>query len=213
MSAPRFDALVAVGDSLCVDAASVGPHRGAASLLLRNRDAEWPDFKGRDMATRDPGVRLLMLGQDGATAESTLAQQMKRVPFVDEPVLVVVTVGARDFLARANGEIRGVADGEALYDTLTGILDELGRRLSDAIIFCGNIPAPAGEPPPLLAEFNTAIADVAREQGASLIDIHAHFEDHGPDAGEESWLTEALEPTPRGAHEIRRLFFHALTEL
>jgi hypothetical protein len=213
LSAPRFDALVAVGDNLCVDAATVGPHRGAASLLLRNRDAEWPDFKGRDMVTRDPGVRLLMLGQDGATAQSTLSQQMKRVPSVDEPVLVALTVGARDLLARTSGEEKGVADGDALYETLTAILDELGRRLSDAIIFCGNIPAPAGDEPPLLAEFNAAIADVAREQGASLIDIHAHFQGHGPDAGDDAWLTPALEPTPEGAHEIRRLFWRALTEL
>lgn len=195
-----------------MDTASVGPQRGAASLLLRNRDAEWPDFKGRDMATRDPGVRLLMLAQDGATAASTFGQQMKRVPSVDEPVLVVVTVGARDLLSHMRGEGKGVEEGDTLYDTLTGILDELGRRLADAIIFCGNIPAPAGEAPPLLADFNTAIAEVAREQGASLIDIHAHFEGHGPDA-EDPWLTDSLEPTSEGAHEIRRLLWQALSEL
>lgn len=196
-----------------MDAATVGPHRGAASLLLRNRDAEWPAFKGRDMVTRDPGVRLLALGQEGATATSTLSQQMKRVPVVDEPVLVLVAVGARDLLSRAHGEDKGVADGESLYDALTGILDELGRRLADAIIFCANIPAPAAEEPPLLAEFNTAINDVVGEQGATLIDLHAHFNGHGPDAGEDAWLTENMEPTAAGAHEIRRLMWQALSEL
>lgn len=165
------------------------------------------------MATRDPGVRLLMLGQDGATAASTLAQQMKRVPVVDDPVLVVVTVGARDLLARMRGEPGGVEDGDALYDALTSILDELGRRLADAIIFCANIPAPAAEEPPPLADLNAAVAAVAREQGATLIDLHAHFQGHGPEDGDDAWLTPGMEPTAAGAHEIRRLFWQALSDL
>lgn len=220
MSAPRFDALVAVGDNLLLDTNSVGPHNGAASLFYRNRDAAWPDFKGRDMVTRDPAVRLLVLAQSGANARSTLAQQMKRVPLVDDPVLAVITVGSRDLLARTgafaganNGREPSVDDADTFYDVLTGIFEELERRLSDAHILVANIPDAFGGHPEaaaLLAEFNSMVADVAREQGAGLVDLHGHFQGHGPDEGEEAWLTPDLDPTPLGASEIRRAFLQAL---
>ncbi|HEY3267750.1 MAG TPA: SGNH/GDSL hydrolase family protein [Armatimonadota bacterium] len=213
MTAPRIDALVAIGDNLSIDTASTGPHRGAASLLYRNRDTEYPDFKARDMVTRDPAVRLLTLGQDGATARTTLTTQMKRLPQVDDPVLVVVTAGTKDLLALTAGGTPGVRDEEGMYETLNGIFDEVARHFSDAILFLGNIPDPTdGNAPEPLAAFNAVIADVAREQGAALIDIHGHFAGHGPDAGEDAWLTLALDPTPIGAHEIRRLFWQALMD-
>lgn len=207
MSAPRFDALIAVGDNLSIDSASVGAHRGSASLLYRNRDAEWPEFRGRDMVTRDPAVRLLMFGQDGATVKTTLSQQMKRVGNADDPVLVYVTAGAKDLLRLGDS----VNDADQYYKALTSVFDELGRRLAEAYFLLGNIPDPGGELP-LLAEYNAAIADVAREQGASLIDICSHFEGHGPLAADDAWLTPALDPTPNGAHQIRTLLWQALMD-
>jgi lysophospholipase L1-like esterase len=211
LSAPRFDALIAIGDSLCMDSTSVGPHCGATSLLYRNRDAEWPGFKARDMVTRDPAVRLMLLGQESATAKATLSQQMKRVGNAEDPVLVTVTAGAKDFL-RLGG---AVEDADALYAALTRVFEELGRRLAEAYVFLGNIPDPGAAEPlaAALREYNAAIADVAREQGAALIDIHTHFEGHGPAAGDEPWLTPTLDPTPAGAHAIRTLFWHALMEM
>lgn len=214
-----MDALVAVGDNLSIDTNMVGPQNGAASLFYRNRDAAWPEFKGRDMVTRDPAVRLLVLAQDGATASTTLSQQMKRVPSVDDPVLVTITAGSRDLLAlsgspHATGA--GVEDPDALYDTLTALFDELGRRLSDAHILAANVPDVFGDSGPaaeLLPEFNAVISDVAREQGASLVDLHAHFAGHGPEMGEDAWLTANLDPTPQGASEIRRMFWQALLAL
>lgn len=219
MSAPRFHALIVLGDNLSLDTPSGGPGHGAASLLYRNKDANWPEFKGRDMVTRDPSVRLLTLAQDGATTRSTFSQQMKRLPVLEDPVLVVITVGSRDILAAAGDESPNgvIADADTLYDTLTGIFDEVGRRLADIMVFVGNIPDPTnGEnPPPLLAEFNTVIADIAREQGASLIDIHGHFAGRvaaGDDDG-EAWLTPNLQPTVHGANELRKLYWEALVNL
>ncbi|HEY3415177.1 MAG TPA: GDSL-type esterase/lipase family protein [Armatimonadota bacterium] len=210
MSAPRFDALIAVGDNLCIDSASVGAHRGPASLLYRNRDAEWPEFHGRDMVTRDPAARLLIFGQDGATAKTTLSHQMKRVGNADDPVLVTVTAGAKDLLKMGDC----VGDADQLYEALVAVFDELGRRLAEAYFMLGNIPDPgAGDDvSATLVEYNAAIADVAREQGASLIDICSHFEGHGPKSGEDAWLTPVLDPTPEGAHQIRTLFWQALME-
>jgi lysophospholipase L1-like esterase len=172
---------------------------------------EWPEFKARDMVTRDPAVRLLLFGQDGATAKSTLTQQMKRVGSAEDPVLVTVTAGAKDLLELGDA----VPDGDALYTTLSDVFVELGRRLDEAYFLLGNIPDPGtGDVVTAkLAEFNAAVADVAREQGASLIDIYTHFQGHSPAAGEDAWLTPDLDPTPEGASEIRRLFWQALMEL
>lgn len=219
MSAPRIDALVAVGDNLSIDNNSVGPQNGAASLFYRNRDSVWPEFKGRDMVTRDPAVRLLVLAQDGATTRSTLMQQMKRVPSVDDPVLVTITAGSQDILALAgspHAKERGVEDADTLYDTMTALFEELGRRLSDAHILVANVPDVFGETgvaAEFVPEFNSVVSDVAREQGASLVDLHTHFQGHGPEAGDEAWLTPNLDPTPYGASEIRRMFWQALLAL
>jgi lysophospholipase L1-like esterase len=209
LSAPRFDALVAVGDNLSLDPASAGHGTGAVSLLYRNRDAEWPDFRGRDMVSRDPSIRLLMLAQAGAATPDVLAQQMKRVPRVEEDaVLVTITAGSRDLLAQPDA----VDAAEGLYERLTAIFEELGRRVHDSVVLLGNIPNPSeGEPPAALEAFNKSVAEVAREQNAAMVDLHEHLAGHGPGA-EDAWLTEDLHPTVQGAHEIRRLFWNALSE-
>jgi len=213
LSAPRYDALVAVGDNLSLDTNASGPHMGAASLLYRNRESAWPEFKGRDMGTRDPAVRLLTLAQDGATALATLNLQMKRVPAVEEPVLATITVGSQDLLHLAGSphvKEKGVENADGLYDTLTAIFESLLRRLADGHVLVANIPAAPEGADEILAEFNGVIADVAREQGAGLVDLHAHFQGHGPDAGDEAWLTPEFDPTALGASEIRRVFWQAL---
>lgn len=171
------------------------------------------------MVTRDPSVRLLTLAQDGANTRSTLSQQMKRLPILEDPVLVVITVGSRDILSATDPDNTSdaITDADTFYETLTAICDEVGRRLADPVLFISNVPNPAqGEPPPLLAEINAAIADVAREQGASLIDMHEHFAGHVGDANDpagEVWLSADLQPTSQGAHELRRLYWTALMNL
>jgi hypothetical protein len=51
----------ALGDSLSIDDYAGGPGRGAASLLWRNRDRDFPAWAGRDLTARDPAVRLALL--------------------------------------------------------------------------------------------------------------------------------------------------------
>jgi hypothetical protein len=214
LSAPRFDALIVVGDHLTLDTHAGGPGKGAASLFYRNRDSDWPDFKGRDLVSRDPSVRLLVLAQDGADAAATLAQQMKRLPQVDEPVLLVVTLGSRDLLAAAEKGTDPDTLGDDIYDALTAVFEETGRRLSDAWALVVNVPDPCNGivTPELLESVNRAIADVAREQGAALVDACAGFAGHvgnGPDA----WLSTELLPTEAGADRLRRLLWDALSDI
>jgi hypothetical protein len=47
----------ALGDSMSIDDYAGGPGCGAASLLWRNRDHDFPAWAGRDLTTRDPAAR------------------------------------------------------------------------------------------------------------------------------------------------------------
>jgi hypothetical protein len=53
-------AYAALGDSLSINDYAGGPGRGAASLLWRNRDGDFPAWAGRDLTVRDPTARLVL---------------------------------------------------------------------------------------------------------------------------------------------------------
>jgi hypothetical protein len=58
----------ALGDSMSIDLYAGGPGRGAASLLHTNRDADFPDWAGRDLASR--GYEVLDLTGPPAACSS-----------------------------------------------------------------------------------------------------------------------------------------------
>ena len=114
---------IALGDSISIDidpAADVQrryPGRastdrlGAASLLYKNDDKLWPEFRGRDLRSRDSAIQMVDLASDGATTP-TLLRQIDRVTKSDEPTLVTITIGGNDLLgmigtrgARAGSEV------------------------------------------------------------------------------------------------------------
>jgi hypothetical protein len=64
---PRQGSLCRLGDSMSIDDDAGGPGRGAASLLWRNRDHDFPTWAGRNLTTCDPTVRLALLAGDGAS--------------------------------------------------------------------------------------------------------------------------------------------------
>ena len=66
----------ALGDSMSIDDYAGGPGRGAASLLWRNRDRDFPAWAGRDLTTRDPTARLALLASDGATSTTVAANSL-----------------------------------------------------------------------------------------------------------------------------------------
>ena len=69
----------ALGDSLSIDDYAGGPGRGAASLLWRNRDHDFPAWAGRDLTTGDPTARLVLLASDGATSATVAGEQLGRL--------------------------------------------------------------------------------------------------------------------------------------
>ena len=104
---------VALGDSMSIDRYPDLDHAGrerlrlpvtglgAASLLARNDDHVWPEFAGRDLVTRFPGIECRFLAADGATTEDVLASQIDALDGVDAKAEAVVTLtaGGNDLLS------------------------------------------------------------------------------------------------------------------
>jgi len=175
-----------------------------ARLLVRNDDGRFPEFRGRDLSARGP-ARVEHRACDGAVV-SDLAEQAVGLR-MEEPAVALVTIGGNDLLTGL------------VVDRGPGI-DAFAARLADFVgvlpirpVLLGNVYDPTFgddrgnflDVDPVLARssyerVNAAIARVAERYG-TLVDLHAHFL-----TGDPSWFTNIIEPSLRGASEVRRCF-------
>ncbi len=179
-----------------------GVHPGA--LLVRNDDTLFPEFEGRDLISHGP-VRLEHRATDGATV-ADLPRQGRGVEPGDDAV-ALLTIGGNDLLTGLlTDDGRGVAAFAASLDAFLG-------TLPIRPVLIGNVYDPTfgddalnflGIDPSLQRtnhrRVNEVLAEAARRYGA-LVDLHAHFL-----TGDPSWHTRTIEPSLRGASEIRRCF-------
>ncbi len=173
-------------------------------LLVRNEDRRFPEFHGRDLSSRGP-VRLDHRAVDGATV-SDLSAQVRNLSPSGESV-AILTIGGNDLL---RGLLVDRGPGvEAFASALEAFVRDLGIRP----VLVGNVYDPTfgddsrdftGVDPALAREnhrrINAAIAGVAGRHG-TLVDLHAHFL-----TGDPTWFTRTIEPSLRGASEVRRCF-------
>ena len=233
-----LDFYLALGDSISIDvypAADVARRHpgkassdglGASSLLYRNDDRLWPEFRGRDLRTRYPSLQLEDLASDGATTP-TLLSQVERVRSRDEPTLVTITIGGNDLLGSIGGRANPAADiaGRA-HDAVARLLEKRPRSVvlittvydpSDGTNRLPGHPAPLTEAAAWLREYNDLLrALAASDPRLRLADIHPHFLGHGLTApAQEQWylLESIIEPNARGASEVRRVWLNALDPL
>ena len=97
---PNPHTYVALGDSISVDDYAGGPGRGGPSLLARNRDSDFPQWRGNDLASRFPGTRFRLLATDGATTDTLTQVQLPRLERLgSRPFLVTLTIGGNDLLS------------------------------------------------------------------------------------------------------------------
>jgi lysophospholipase L1-like esterase len=224
---------VALGDSMSIDDYAGGVGRGAASLLYRNRNDDFPDWAGRDL--HGAGFTAQILARDGATAVDVLERQL---PLLAQPDLVTVTMGGNDLLA-AYGDTPA---GEAAINRVAAVGEHTLRRLrattgsrtrimvttvydpSDGTGAAGTAglpPWPDG--PALVQQLNAMLTDMAGRHGAVVADVHAHFFGHGSTAGDPAqvqarpanrdlWYCGVVEPNAWGAHEIRSVWWNTLAE-
>jgi hypothetical protein len=145
----------ALGDSMSIDDYAGGPGRGAATLLWRNRDHDFPAWTGRDLTTiRDPTARLVLVASDGATSAMVAGDQfgrLRRRRII--PTLATVTMGGKDLLA-------AYGDATAARRTI-GTVAGKGRRLLAGLRDLMGARAPAERPSPVaLLPRNLAISAV-----------------------------------------------------
>jgi acyl-CoA thioesterase I len=196
------------GDSI-LDCARYNDYRiHPGQLIVRNDDSLFPGFKGRDLASLGP-TQLEHRAQDGGTV-GDLPWQSRGLK-LSGPAVALVTVGGNDLLsglAADNGE--GM---KRFKQRLDAFLDALPVRP----VLLGTVFDPtfgddsrnflsidARIARPNFNRMNAIIAELAPRYG-ELVDIHAHFL-----SGDPSWFTRTIEPSLRGASEVRAAFLPAV---
>ncbi len=231
---PRY---VALGDSISIDEYAGGRGRGGAALLFRNRDDDFPDWRGRDLVSLDPGTTFSLLATDGATTTTLLRTQLPRLRAQrDPPTLVTLTIGGNDLLsvygdtAAARAVVTGV---EAAVDRalgeLAGLLAPGGRAVVGTVYDPSDGTGDAaalGLPPwpdavALIGELNRSLRGAAARHGAAVADVAGAFHGHGLSAGDpgrpdprpaerDLWFCRLIEPNAWGAGGVRAAFWAAL---
>jgi acyl-CoA thioesterase-1 len=203
--------LYTFGDSI-LDCGSYNAHGiTPGELLIKNDDRLFPEFRGRDLSSRGR-FRLEHRAIDGSRVMD-LHDQVRGLS-VHGPSIVLVTIGGNDLLG-------GLAvDRGPGIDAFGLALERFAREIAIRPLLLGNVYDPTlgddsrnflGIDPALarsnLRRVNEAIARVASQHGR-LVDLHAHFL-----TGDLSWFTMTIEPSLRGASEIRRCFLDAIENL
>jgi lysophospholipase L1-like esterase len=228
---------VALGDSISIDDYSGGPGRGGASLLFVNRDDDFPEWRGRDLRTRNPDTTFSLLATDGATTRTLLDAQLPRLARLPlQPTLVTVTIGGNDLLG-AYGDTTAaravIARVQAALDRslteIAGALAPSGRVVvgtvydpSDGTGDAARLGLPSwADAVEVIAELNDALRHVAVEHGAAVAEIAEHFRGHGLLAGDPArrearplerdlWFCNLIEPNAWGADGVRSAFWTAV---
>jgi hypothetical protein len=194
--------LVTFGDSI-LDCGHYN-ERGVTpgQLLVRNDDDLFPDFRGQDLSARGP-ARLEHRARDGATVRGLPAQAEGLR--VEGRAVAILTIGGNDLLT---GLVADRGGGVELFGRL---LDDFLRDLPIRPILIGNVYDPTfgddsrnflGVEPAITRanheRVNAVLAQLGGQYGA-LIDLRAHFL-----TGDPSWYSHTIEPSLRGASEVRR---------
>jgi lysophospholipase L1-like esterase len=223
---------------MSIDAYAGGPGRGAASLLLQNRDDDFPDWTGRDLKSRLPGARLIPLAMDGGTSATVRYAQLPRFAEMSvKAAAVTLTMGGNDLMQTFGSEDAAALARRSLLENGKAIIS-LARELSEpgAPLLLGTIYDPSdgsGDTRRLnllpwpgavswIHRFNDTLRDLAAIDNVELVDLHALFQGHGlatgdnpaqPDprpANRELYYCGVIEPNAWGASAIRAGWWDAL---
>ena len=235
MGTDAVPAYVALGDSISIDDYAGGPGRGGASLLARNRDEDFPEWRGSEL-----GLALHLMATDGGTTATLLDVQLPRLERSGlRPSVVTLTIGGNDVLG-------AYGDTGAALRTVTRV----GARVATALERLSAVRAPGGQvvvgtvydPSDgtgettsvglpawpdvvrVLAELNETLRSVAVAHGAAVADIHQQFLGHGLAVGNpgqadprpadrDLWFCDVIEPNAWGAGGVRAAFWAALGHL
>ncbi len=244
-----FDIYLALGDSMSIDfypaqdaenaGISAREDIGASALFHRNDAYLFPDFKGKDLLTRFPGIRYKNLAIDGATSEDLLSKVRASdiSTSAGTKILVTLTLGGNDLLETYR---RNVGKSQAnlktefamVQERYASVVEMLKKKLPGALLILTTVfdptdgtgimpsatPMYSGKLPiEFLAEFNRFIVSYADEDSTRVADVHNHFLGHGAECSSSEsfwyWKPSPIEPSYRGASEIRRVWLDTLPEV
>jgi lysophospholipase L1-like esterase len=217
----EFTHYVSLGDSISTDDYP-GEGKGAASLFYRNDDQLYPESRGHDLVSLYSQIDFVPLAQDGASSIHVIDEQLPKLKQVRHPgrVLFTLTAGGNDILAERDNAGRIVS---RIHD----IIRSLTETYPSCLILMGTVYDPTDDGGDLfepgvrreremniLAALNANIRTM-EDRNIAVVDIHKHFLGHGlrhKDHPEDPslWYFLTIEPNPRGAHEIRNLFWKNL---
>lgn len=228
---------VALGDSISIDDYAGGPGRGGASLFACNADNDFPDWRGKDLRTRLPGLDWHVLAMDGATSLSVLAEQLPRLEAMKVSASVItLTVGGNDVLLHygdTHAALQAVRDVQSRVETILGRLEAFTS--GNASLIVGTVYDPSdgtgdastvGLPAwpdvvDVVGQLNAALRSTAGRNGARVAEIHDRFLGHGIACGNPAqghprpanrnlWYCNVIEPNAWGASGVRAAFWEAL---
>lgn len=208
--------LFTFGDSM-LDCSHYNDERvSPGELLCENRDDLFPEFAGEDLRSLGVGpVTLAHRARDGAVLHGLRAQYPRKSQ--PDHACAIITIGGNDLLQGllfVPEQRRG-----AVWDDW---FDNFEAALTDCPVatrFVGTVYDPTFRDPTTearwgfgdataivrarLESFNERLCDRARRTGAIPVDVHGLFL-----SGDPSWVVEEIEPSIRGASEVRRAFLH-----
>ena len=237
----RVDLYLSVGDSMSIDIypyfdlswsnPEVSQKVGAASLLYQNNASIWPEFEGMDLASNYPGIQHVDVCRDGATTydfiDGSFLSEVSS--YRDKSIVVTITLCGNDLLGIISSRTRsGVIDSLidevwTRYLRVIALIEEsfpeaklVLTTIYDPTDGSGKLPGYPGllEHLSWLEHTNDLVRGFAREHEYQLADVHKHFLGHGLSVHEDErwfWKPNPIEPSARGASEIRRLWLEALS--
>jgi lysophospholipase L1-like esterase len=169
------------------------PAEGAASLLYRNHDVDFPDWAGRDLVAA--GYTAKILARDGAPADDVLRRQLPQLDAA--PDLITITMGGNDLLAvfgddpaaeAAVGRVRAVGEGVLIRlrpggDACRIVLTTAYDPSDGSVRAAGSGLVAWPQEPRWVRLLNAVLAGLAERHGAVLVDVHGLFHGHGAAVG------------------------------
>lgn len=203
--------LFTFGDSV-LDSGVYNEHGlDAGQLLVRNDDRLFPEFAGRDLSRRWD-ARIDHRARDGAVS-SDLHAQLPEV--LEGRAAALLSIGGNDLLAFVLGIDRNALavferNVRAFLEALT-VRPVLVANVYDPSFGDDRMSFLPGVAPGPLRKRHATVNDLLGRLGdecGGRVDLHAHFL-----TGDQSWFTRTIEPSLRGASEVRRCFLAALDRI
>jgi lysophospholipase L1-like esterase len=229
-----FATYIELGDSIS-DGGGSGPFY--YNLLYSNDDTTYPAWHGLDLQTKF-GVQQHVHGAvAGSQTKDLVGQVMKLAATLPGPILVTVTSGGNDLQAAAQQAIKGT-DGTYIaamttnIDSFLAAITATGRFGAgvEVYILFANIYDPTDKsgnfmscPLPLsLLSSNDAAgiwtrwnapftSEAPKYPNVVIEPLYDTFLGHGIHDTDNWFYTDCIHPDTKGHHQIRRMFWKALT--